>query len=785
MEKYERIKVLGKGTFGRAWLVRHLQSSELLVAKEIKCENRSDLEDALAEAKIMAQVDHANIVKFHDAIRSSSKLVIIVMEYCDDGDIAEKIARRKFAHQYFDEDLVLNWTAQLCRALEYLHSKGIMHRDIKTANLFLKKGGVLKLGDFGIARLLDRNADSMSRRTTRTPVGTPMYMSPELCQGARYGQKADMWALGCVLYEMCSLKHAYAGESLMGLLYKICEGQPPLISDYYDVRLRELAQVLMQRDPKDRPSCSEILKIPYISAHIERMRVRLSRHSPEVVRQDQQRIQAAASGSRSPLGASGLDDSGSRSSSHSRSHSAGSHSTASLSSTQGARLMTPQEKIRLRKQQEADRRAAELSNAARKQVEENSKRYAEDRRRLHSPSVNSVLHSGEPSLRQRSRHTTDTSTEGDGFARSRSSSASSQRQDADGDSLGLSRSPVSRRAASHPARRDSDPRPAPWLDEHSDIFPSGMPPEDSYDAPPVRSDHFDSDEFLPMVQAATSRSRPTSASSSSRRSPLPPASRSPVPASSSPFTPRPASGRRARLPSTNSLPSAASPVPSPALGLDIARSASSAECAPYRPSSGPAARARTDPEMLSPSPVDAYHLSPQSASGFYADDFSSPTPEKRPHSSIKSLNLQKRASLQDSLDGSMRDSPNAQYLNDADFESLSESSDDSDNEEDMQDLRECLNEILQSPESVAPAKEEEVNDPDFMRCARMAALRNQGQRLLGGKFLGVYQYLREARLNHEKDAVIRKKLQAMVERYQDAFVVDQLVYMECFGGKHG
>jgi NIMA (never in mitosis gene a)-related kinase len=126
------------------------------------------------------------------------------MEFADDGDMSEKIGRRRVTNSLLDEEFILRNLVQVAQALFYLHSRGILHRDIKTANLFLNKSGVLKLGDFGIARILEDNADRVSARTCRTPVGTPLYMSPELCTGASYGQKADMWALGCVLYEVRS-----------------------------------------------------------------------------------------------------------------------------------------------------------------------------------------------------------------------------------------------------------------------------------------------------------------------------------------------------------------------------------------------------------------------------------------------------------------------------------------------------------------------------------------------------------------------------------------------------
>ena len=146
------------------------------------------------------------VYRYVNLIRVSPKCVCIVMEFADDGDLSELIGRRKACNQPLEEDLVLRYLVQVTQALIYIHSRGILHRDVKTANVFLNKSGIIKLGDFGIARILeDRGEASISARTCRTPVGTPLYMSPELCLGERYGPKSDIWALGCVLYEV-SLK---------------------------------------------------------------------------------------------------------------------------------------------------------------------------------------------------------------------------------------------------------------------------------------------------------------------------------------------------------------------------------------------------------------------------------------------------------------------------------------------------------------------------------------------------------------------------------------------------
>jgi NIMA (never in mitosis gene a)-related kinase 1/4/5 len=102
--------------------------------------------------------------------------------------------------------------------MDYVHSRKILHRDIKSQNIFLTKANTVKLGDFGISKVLDSTMDHAN-----TVQGTPYYMSPEVCQNKPYTYQSDIWALGCILYELCTLKHAFHAENLLGLVFKIVQ----------------------------------------------------------------------------------------------------------------------------------------------------------------------------------------------------------------------------------------------------------------------------------------------------------------------------------------------------------------------------------------------------------------------------------------------------------------------------------------------------------------------------------------------------------------------------------
>lgn len=132
------------------------------------------------------------------------------------GDLNYHIRRKEKKGEFFTEDEIFNWFVQICLALEYVHGRKVLHRDLKCSNIFLTGNNTVKLGDFGISKVLEN-----TNQAAMTVVGTPYYMSPEVCQNHPYTFKSDVWALGCILYELCTLKHAFAADNLLGLVYKI------------------------------------------------------------------------------------------------------------------------------------------------------------------------------------------------------------------------------------------------------------------------------------------------------------------------------------------------------------------------------------------------------------------------------------------------------------------------------------------------------------------------------------------------------------------------------------
>ncbi|KAG2424095.1 hypothetical protein HXX76_014770 [Chlamydomonas incerta] len=183
MDKYIRGKVLGKGSFGCAILVTNKLDNKNYVIKEIDISRmpKAERDASEQEAKLLMALNHPNIVRCIECFTHMNKLCI-VMDWCSEGDLYGLIQKRR--GQQLNEDTILDWLVQMCLGLKHVHDRKILHRDIKTQNVFMSSGGLLKLGDFGVSKVLNSTF-----QLATTAVGTPYYLSPEICQNRKYNQK--------------------------------------------------------------------------------------------------------------------------------------------------------------------------------------------------------------------------------------------------------------------------------------------------------------------------------------------------------------------------------------------------------------------------------------------------------------------------------------------------------------------------------------------------------------------------------------------------------------------
>ena len=153
----------------------------------------------------MNKLQHPYVVRFFDSFQGGNSLYII-MEFCENKDLGQYLKRQMGKH--LSEAKIWKFFIEMSLGLQYLHANRILHRDIKTINMFLAKDDKIKIGDLGVARELNQTANM-----AHTVVGTPYYLSPELCEEKPYNNKSDIWSLGCVLYEMCTLRHPFEAQN--------------------------------------------------------------------------------------------------------------------------------------------------------------------------------------------------------------------------------------------------------------------------------------------------------------------------------------------------------------------------------------------------------------------------------------------------------------------------------------------------------------------------------------------------------------------------------------------
>uniref|UniRef100_A0A8C4MIB9 Serine/threonine-protein kinase Nek3 n=1 Tax=Equus asinus asinus TaxID=83772 RepID=A0A8C4MIB9_EQUAS len=263
MDGYAVLRVIGEGSFGRALLIQQENSNRIFAMKEIRLpKSFSGTQNSRKEAVLLAKMKHPNIVTFKESFEAEGHLYI-VMEYCDGGDLMQKIKHQK--GRLFPEDTILNWFTQMCLGVNHIHKKRVLHRDIKSKNIFLTQNGRVKLGDFGSACLL-----SSPMAFACTYVGTPYYVPPEIWENMPYNNKSDIWSLGCILYELCTLKHPFQANSWKSLILKICQGSMSPLPSHYSYELQHLVKQMFKRNPSHRPSATTLLSRGTLSRLVQK-----------------------------------------------------------------------------------------------------------------------------------------------------------------------------------------------------------------------------------------------------------------------------------------------------------------------------------------------------------------------------------------------------------------------------------------------------------------------------------------------------------------------------------
>ena len=265
MEGFHIINKIGEGAYSTVLKVTRAEDGNTYALKKVKLLKLNEKEklNALNEVRILASVKSNFVISYKEAFFDEKESFLgLVMEFADNGDLYQKIVQYKKSGNFFEESDIWRVFIQLVKGLKALHDLKILHRDLKSANVFLFKDGSAKLGDLNVSKVARKGLGY-------TQTGTPYYASPEVWKDQPYDNKSDIWSLGCVLYEMITLHPPFRAHNMEGLYNKVIKGEFSNIPSRFSKDLFDICKLLIQVDPKKRPSCEEILNNNIIKKRID------------------------------------------------------------------------------------------------------------------------------------------------------------------------------------------------------------------------------------------------------------------------------------------------------------------------------------------------------------------------------------------------------------------------------------------------------------------------------------------------------------------------------------
>ena len=267
-EKYDLIEIIGQGMYGKVYKALNKFENKFYAIKTMNFKNITPKERLNIETEInlLQELKHPNIVLYKESFIDENQNLNIVTTFCEGGDLYQKIFKSQ--KTYLQEKEIINALIQLLLGLSYIHDKKIVHRDIKTKNIFIQNENTLRIGDFGIAKIFNSNKNSKNTNLNKM-VGTPLYMAPECFkQNKKYSYKSDIWSLGCCIYEMCNLKHAFEGQFFPAVSIKISEGKRLPLNKIYSKELRNVIDNMLNLNPRNRPTIASLIEKTFLKKYV-------------------------------------------------------------------------------------------------------------------------------------------------------------------------------------------------------------------------------------------------------------------------------------------------------------------------------------------------------------------------------------------------------------------------------------------------------------------------------------------------------------------------------------
>eukprot|EP00741_Cyanophora_paradoxa_P012801 tig00020629_g12365.t1 len=294
IRSFQVISELHRSGTGAVYRAKYLKDGKTYVIKERRQAELGKNRDVTHELQLLQRIQHPNVIRCHGHFWDPAhRVLFIVLEYADGGDLRAFVEKRAAKREYLTEKEVLLMFAQICAAIQHLHAHNIVHRDIKSLNILMSSSGTIKVGDLGVGRFKSDQTAMLN-----TFYGTPLYASPELCQNQPYDERTDVWSLGVVLYELAALRLPFTGRTLTDLARAINAAYFEPLPRQFSPRLQSLVKAMLSKEFAKRPTAAQV-----VESTAEAMRA-LQIPLPECLRDQLQEPAPAAAPAAAPAPAS-------------------------------------------------------------------------------------------------------------------------------------------------------------------------------------------------------------------------------------------------------------------------------------------------------------------------------------------------------------------------------------------------------------------------------------------------------------------------------------------------